>query len=73
MFLESHPAKSNGTCHLPIHRNDRMMPAGSTARVLSAPLIDTGRPPPIENVDQRPSVLIELDLQLSLLIDRKLG
>jgi hypothetical protein len=36
-------------------------------------LIHTGRSFPIQDVDERPSVLIELDLQLPLFVDRKLG
>src|SRR5215469_11165165 len=37
------------------------------------PLVDAGRALPVEHVDQLPRVLVQLDLKLALLVDRKLG
>src|SRR5580765_1250778 len=36
-------------------------------------LVDAGRAFPVENIDQLPGVLIEVNLQLTLLIDHELG
>ena len=53
-------------------QNDSKMPKNSI-NTSTRLLVDAWRSFPIQNVDQGPSILIELDLQLPLLIDRELG
>ena len=55
---------------LALRQCGRLMPTSSNP---TPPLVDSRSSFPIQNVDQRPSILIKLDLQLPLLVHGKLG